>query len=77
MDVNGLITELQELAGSHPYLLLALLLFLVGTLVSGRASIVFYVLGFLALLQEFSLFDVFVSFLKSLPDKISSFVGGV
>ncbi|EHR77955.1 t26-9p [Thermococcus litoralis DSM 5473] len=77
MDVNSILDGFRNTATAHPYLGLAILLFLIGALVRGKASLVFYLLGFIALLQEFSLFDVFVDFLKTLPDKISALMGSL
>ncbi|MBO8175190.1 MAG: t26-9p [Thermococcus sp.] len=79
MDVNGAIDAFKGVATAHPYLALAILLFIIGALIRGKASLVFYILGGLALLEEFSLFDVFVSFLKDVPsliDKLLSVFGG-
>lgn len=79
MDVNGAIEAFKNLAQGHPYLALAAILFIIGSLVGKKAGLVFYFLGALALLQEFSLFDVFVSFMKGVPnliDKLLSVFGG-
>ncbi|NJD99523.1 t26-9p [Thermococcus sp. LS1] len=80
MDVNAAIDGFKEVAAAHPYLGLAIILFTIGVLVRGKVSYVFYFLGGLALLQEFSLFGTFVEFLKGIPDQISSLInalGGV
>jgi len=77
MDVNEAISQLQALATAHPYIALALILFLIGALVRGRAAIILYVLGGLALLKGFGLVDAFVSFLKDIPSLIQDALGGV
>ena len=77
MDVNELITQGQELASQHPYLALALLMFLIGALVRGKAALVFYALGGLALLKSFGLVDTFVSFLKEVPSMLKDALGGL
>ena len=79
MDANAAIDGFKELVGSHPYLGLAVILFIIGALVRGKTALVFYFLGGLALLKEFSLFGAFVEFLKDLPtliDKLLSAFGG-
>lgn len=79
MDVNELINQFQSLARSHPYIGLAVILFIIGALVRGKTALVFYFLGGLALLKEFSLFGTFVEFLKDVPtliDKLLSVFGG-
>ncbi|NJE84353.1 t26-9p [Thermococcus sp. CX2] len=77
MDVNDAINQLQSLAGSHPYIALALILFLIGALVRGKVALIFYALGGLALLKSFGLVDTFFSFLKEVPSLIESALGGV
>ena len=77
MDVSGIIAELQNLATTYPYLMLALILFLIGSLVRGKASLILYVLGGLALLKQFGLIDTFFSFLKDVPSLIKDAFGGV
>jgi len=72
VDVNGAIDAFKGVATSHPYLALAILLFIIGALIRGKASLVFYILGGLALLKEFSLFDVLVSFLKEVPNYVQT-----
>jgi len=75
MDVNGAIDAFKSVATSHPYLALAVLLFIIGSLVGKKAGLIFYFLGAIALFQEFSLLSTFIEFLKSLPDKISALTG--
>lgn len=76
MDANSIIDQLHNLAGSHPYLALGLILILIGVLTKGKVSLVFYALGALALLKSFGLVDTFFSFLKQIPELVKSF-GGV
>jgi len=75
MDVNEIITQGQQLASQHPYLGLAIILFLIGALVRGRAAIVLYALGGLALLKSFGLVDTFFSFLKDIPSMLQNLGG--
>nr|ADF80233.1 t26-9p [Thermococcus sp. 26/2] len=78
--VNSGIDAFKQIATAHPYLGLAILLFVIGALVRGKTALVFYALGALALLQSFGLFDTFISFLKQVPTllkQLSSGLGGV
>ena len=80
MDANSLISQLQSLASQHPYIALGLILLVIGALVRGKTALVFYLLGALALIKAFGLFDAFVSFLKQVPTllkQLSSGLGGV
>jgi len=80
MDANSIVSQLQSLASQHPYVALGLLLIIIGALIRGKAALVFYVLGALALIKAFGLFDTFVSFLKQVPTlikQLSSGLGGV
>ena len=77
MDVNAIIDQMQSLAAAHPYLALALLMFLIGALVRGKAALIFYGLGALALLKSFGLVDAFVSFLKEVPSMLKDALGGL
>ncbi len=77
MDVNSAVTQLQDLAHTHPYLALAIILFLLSFLSKNR--IMDYLLWFLAalaLLKEFSLFGTLVEFLKGIPEMLKQ-IGGV
>nr|WP_216082423.1 t26-9p [Pyrococcus abyssi] len=76
MDVNTIINQLQELARSHPYLALGLILLIIGLLSRGKISLLFYTLGALAIMKSFGLIDTFFSFLKDVPSIISTFGGG-
>ena len=80
MDVTSILSQLQNLAQAHPYLILAILLLLFGAIISNRlVSYLLYFLAFLAILQEFGLVDTLISFLKTLPNllnKLSSVFGG-
>ena len=77
MDVNEAINQLQSLATAHPYIALALLMFLIGALIRGKAALIFYALGALALLKSFGLVDTFFSFLKDVPDMLKEAIGGL
>ena len=80
MDANSIINQLQGLASQHPYVALGLILIVIGALVRGKTALVFYLLGALALIKAFGLFDTFVSFLKQVPTllkQLSSGLGGV
>ena len=80
MDLNSIINQLQSLASQHPYIALAVLLFVIGALTRGKTALIFYFLGALALLQSFGLFDTFISFLKQVPGllkQLSNGLGGV
>ncbi|WP_297489425.1 t26-9p [Thermococcus sp.] len=77
MDVNGLIGQLQGLAGSHPYLALGIILILIGLLAKGKTALIFYALGTLALLKSFGLTDTFFSFIKSVPGMLKDALGGL
>ncbi|AEC52226.1 hypothetical protein PNA2_1311 [Pyrococcus sp. NA2] len=77
----SIIETIQNTAQNHPYLALAMLLLLFGMIISNKLiSYVLYFLAFLAILKEFGLIDVLISFLKALPSilsKLSSVFGGV
>ncbi|WP_367884205.1 hypothetical protein [Thermococcus sp. JCM 11816] len=45
MDANSVINTVQELAKSHPYLALGMILIFIGVLAKGKVSLVFYALG--------------------------------
>ena len=77
MDVNAIIDQVHSLAQTHPYLALAIILFLLSFLSKNR--IMDYLLWFLAalaLLKEFSLFGTLVEFLKGIPEMLKQ-IGGV
>lgn len=79
MDVNTInsgIDAFKSIATAHPYLALALLLFVIGALMRGKAALIFYGLGALALLKSFGLFNTFVSFLKQVPGLLKQ-LGGI
>ena len=67
MDANSVISQLQSVAQAHPYVALGLILIVIGALVRGKAALIFYTLGALALLKSFGLIDTFFSFLKQIP----------
>jgi len=77
MELNELINQGQQLASQHPYIALAFLLFLIGALIRGKAALIFYALGALALLKSFGLVDTFFSFLKDVPDMLKEAIGGL
>ncbi|KUH33902.1 t26-9p [Thermococcus celericrescens] len=77
MDANSLISQGQELAHTHPYLALGIILIFIGVLAKGKVSLVFYALGALALLKSFGLVDTFFSFLKEVPDMLKEAIGGL
>ena len=77
MDVNGLISQGQQLASQYPYIALAFILFLLGALVRGKVALIFYILGGLALLKSFGLVDTFFSFLKEIPSMLKDALGGL
>ena len=77
MDVNSAISQGQQLASQHPYFTLGLILILVGVLARGKAALVFYALGALALLKSFGLVDTFFSFLKDVPGMLKNALGGL
>ena len=70
MNVEEIINTFTEFAQNHPYLALAIVLFIIGSLVGKKAGLIFYFIGALALLKDLSLFDVFVNFLKEVPSMI-------
>jgi len=70
MNVEEIINTFTEFAQNHPYLALAIVLFIIGALIGKKFAIVFYILGALALLKDLSLFDVFVNFLKEVPSML-------
>jgi len=81
MDANTVISGLQNLAGTHPYLILGLIMLIIALAVDSKAiKIVFVLLALAAFLKEFSLFDAFLGLLKSLPTLIkdvwNAFGGG-
>ena len=77
MDVGGLINQGQQLASQYPYLALGVILIIVGVLAKGKASLVLYILGALALLKSFGLVDTFFSFLKDIPSMLKDALGGL
>jgi len=70
MNTSEIITQLQNFATQHPYIALGAILLLIGALIRGKTAFVFYILGALALIKAFGLFDTFVSFLKQVPGMI-------
>jgi len=70
MNIEEIINTFTEFAQNHPYLALAVVLFIIGSLVGKKAGLIFYFIGALALLKDLSLFDVFVNFLKEVPSMI-------
>lgn len=77
MDVNSLANQFQTLAHRHPYLALAVVLFLLSFLSKNRVmDYLLWFLAALALLKEFSLFGTLVEFLKSIPEMLKQ-IGGV
>ena len=70
MNVEEIINTFTEFAQNHPYLALAVVLFIIGSLVGKKAGLIFYFIGALALLKDLSLFDVFVNFLKEVPSML-------
>ena len=70
MNVEEIINTFTEFAQNHPYLALAIVLFIIGSLVGKKAGLIFYFIGALALLKDLSLFDVFVNFLKEVPSML-------
>jgi len=77
MDANTVISQMQSLAGAHPYIALGLILIIIGALARGKAALIFYTLGALALLKSFGLFDTFVSFLKQIPGMLKELFSGL
>jgi len=81
MDVNSAVNQLQDLAHTHPYLALAIILFLLSFLSKNRVmDYLLWFLATLALLKGFGLVDTFFSFLKQVPEmlkQVSSVLGGV
>ena len=77
MDVGGLINQGQQLASQYPYLALGVILIIAGALVRGKAALIFYALGTLALLKSFGLVDTFFSFLKDIPSMLKDALGGL
>lgn len=77
MDVGELISQGQQLASQYPYLALGVILIIIGALVRGKAALIFYILGALALLKSFGLVDTFFSFLKEVPDMLKEAIGGL
>ena len=74
MNIEEIINTFTEFAQNHPYLALAVILFLIGALIGKKAAIIFYLLGALALLKDLSLFDVFVNFLKEVPSMLEGLI---
>ena len=74
MNVEEIINTFTEFAQNHPYLALAVVLFIIGSLVGKKAGLIFYFLGALALLKDLSLFDVFVNFLKEVPSMLEGLI---
>ncbi len=77
MDVNELISQAQQLASQYPYIALGIILIVIGALVRGKAALIFYTLGALALLKSFGLVDTFFSFLKEVPGMLKEAIGGL
>jgi len=74
MNIEEIINTFTEFAQNHPYLALAIVLFIIGSLVGKKAGLIFYFLGALALLKDLSLFDVFVNFLKEVPSMLEGLI---
>jgi len=74
MNIEEIISAFMEFAQNHPYLALAVVLFLIGALIGKKFAIVFYLLGALALLKDLSLFDVFIDFLKEVPSMLEGLI---
>lgn len=74
MNVEEIINTFTEFAQNHPYLALAVVLFIIGSLVGKKAGLIFYFIGALALLKDLSLFDVFVNFLKEVPSMLEGLI---
>ena len=74
MNIEEIINTFTEFAQNHPYLALAIVLFIIGSLVGKKAGLIFYFLGALALLKDLSLFDVFVNFLKEVPSILEGLI---
>jgi len=71
MNIEEIISEFAQ---NHPYLALAVVLFIIGSLVGKKAGLIFYFIGALALLKDLSLFDVFVNFLKEVPSMLEGLI---
>lgn len=75
MDVNSVIGQLQGLAHTHPYIALAVILFLLSFLSKNRVmDYLLWFLAALALMKGFGLTDTFFSFLKSVPSTIKGLI---
>jgi len=75
MDVNSVINQIQSLTHTHPYIALAVILFLLSML--SKNKLMDYLLWFLAalaLLKGFGLTDTFFSFIKSIPSTIKDII---
>ncbi|NJF24545.1 t26-9p [Thermococcus sp. Bubb.Bath] len=75
MDVNSVISQFQSIAQAHPYLALAVILFLLSMF--SKNKLLDYLLWFLAaiaLLKAFGLSDTFFSFLKSVPSTVKEMI---
>lgn len=81
IDANSIISGLQNLAQTHPFLVLGIV-FLILSFASGSRALklLFGILAAFAFMKEFSLFEAFVNLLKSIPsllkDIASAFGGG-
>ena len=81
VDANSIINGLQNLAQTHPFLVLGIV-FLILSFASGSRTLklLFGVLAAFAFMKEFSLFEAFVNLLKSIPsllkDIANAFGGG-
>jgi len=74
MDINSVVEGFKEFASTHPYLALAITLFVLGAVIGKKIGLILYILGAIAFLQEFELVSVFISFLKELPGILSGFI---
>jgi len=74
MDINSVVEGFKEFASTHPYLALAVALFILGAIIGKKAGLILYILGAIAFLEEFNLVSVLISFLKDLPGILSNFI---
>ncbi|NJE09242.1 t26-9p [Thermococcus sp. M39] len=66
--INAIINGMQNLAGTHPYLILGVVFIILSMASGSRAlKLLFGILAAFAFMKEFSLFDAFVNLLKSIP----------
>ena len=68
VDANSIISGLQNLAQTHPFLVLGIVFLILGFASGSRAlKLLFGILAAFAFMKEFSLFEAFVNLLKSIP----------